>query len=331
MIQRFTGRHLPRGVAAGAACIAAFLVSTTLGAASKAKFTSEWAATPITVDGANTEWPTLLSFAKDIRISIAVRNDEQNLYVALITSDTTTALQVLRDGLIVWLDAEGGSKKRFGIKYPVSAEPGPPPNAGQGRDGAGSGQRGRPDGSGGQEGDGARGYGMPGGQPRDAEGMWKQALSDGRLKRAELLGPGKDDVRVLMLEVSTSIRARLGRSDGMLIYELAVPLGNTQELPDGLGVRPGAIVGIGLETPERNTSMRGPGGGRGGSGGGRGGGMGGSGGGRGGRMGGSGGGRGGGMGGPGGGMGGPGGAFGQQQKALKAWTSVQLATPPTSR
>ena len=307
MIQRFTGRHLPRGVAAGAACIAAFLVSTTLGAASKAKFTSEWAATPITVDGANTEWPTLLSFAKDIRISIAVRNDEQNLYVALITSDTTTALQVLRDGLIVWLDAEGGSKKRFGIKYPVSAEPGPPPDAGQGRDG--SGQRGRPDGSGGQEGDGARGYGMPGGQPRDAEGMWKQALSDGRLKRAELLGPGKDDVRVLMLEFSTSIRARLGRSDGMLIYELAVPLGKTQELPDGLGVRPGAIVGIGLETPERNTSMRGPGGGRGGSGGGRGG----------------------GMGGPGGGMGGPGGAFGQQQKALKAWTSVQLATPPTSR
>lgn len=287
MIQPVAGRYLPRGVSAGAACIAALLVATVLGAASKAKFTSDWASAPIVVDGTNTEWPTLLSFAKDIRISIAVRNDEQNLYVALVTSDTTTTLQVLRDGLIVWLDAEGGSRKRFGIRYPMSAEPVP---------------------------------------PRDAEGMWTRALSDGRLKRAELLGPGKDDVRALMLDVATSIRARLGRADGMLTYELAVPLGKTQELPDGLGVRPGAIVGIGLETPERKASMGGPGGGRGGSGGGRGG----MGGGRGG-MGGSGGGRGGGMGGPGGGMGGPAGTYRPPQKALSAWTSVQLATPPASR
>jgi hypothetical protein len=327
MTRRFSNYTFACRATLGIACLAALLAPLGLGAASKAKLTSEWPTTPVVIDGANTEWPTLVSIAKDVRFSIAVRNDADTLYVALITSDSATALQALHQGLIVWLDTEGGSKKRFGIKYPVGRDPRSASRAERPQGGEDSGRRGRPDDSGGQQGDGARGY-ATGGEPRDAEAMWKQALSDSQLSTAELLGPGKDDVRDLMLDLSQTIRAKIGHAEGMMVYELAVPLARTPEVPEGLGVRPGAVIGIGLETPERETS--GAGGGRsGGMGGGRGGGMGG---GRGGGMGGMGGGRGGGMGGGRGGeMGGASGRFGQPEKPLKAWTSVLLATGPVAR
>lgn len=66
-----------------------------------AKISSEWPTKPVVVDGVNTEWPTLTTIAKDVRVSIEVRNDDRHLYIALITSDSATALQALNDGLIV--------------------------------------------------------------------------------------------------------------------------------------------------------------------------------------------------------------------------------------
>jgi hypothetical protein len=299
------------------AWIAGFITSISLGAAPKAKLMSEWPKTPVVVDGKATEWPTLVSIAKDVHFSIAVRNDDRTLYIALITSDAGTALQTLNQGLVVWLDAKGGTKKVFGVHYPIE----------------------RPGGTLG--GGGNRTVGPP-----DPDAVWNRAISDGRLDVAELLGPEKDQVRTLILDASPSILAKIGHAEGMMVYELAVPLAVSPDSPEGLGALPGAIIGIGLETPERkaeSSSYGGRGGGRtGGSGGGsggyggggRGGGGYGGGGGRGGGGyggGGAGGYGGGGSGGRGGGMAGPGGSFGQQAKPLKAWTSVQLAAEPASR
>jgi hypothetical protein len=290
-------------VGAPLAWIAVFAASISLGAATKAKLMSEWPRTPVVVDGKATEWPTLVSIAKDVHFSIAVRNDDRTLFIALITSDAVTALQTLNQGLVVWLDAKGGTRKAFGVHYPIGGSVGA---QGEGR---------------------SRNVGPP-----DPDAVWNRATSDGRLEVAELLGPEKDEVRTLMLDASPSIRARIGHAEGMLVYELAIPLAVSPDSPEGLGALPGAIVGIGLETPERKAEAGGPGGRAGGSGGGYGG-MGGRGGGGYGGMGGRGGGGygGGGAGGRGSGMGGPGGPFGQQAKPLKVWTTVQLATPSASK
>jgi H/ACA ribonucleoprotein complex subunit 1 len=312
------------------AWIAVFITSISLGAAQKAKLMSEWPKTPVVIDGKDTEWPMLVSIEKDVHLSIAVKNDDQTLYIALITSDAVTALQTLNEGLIVWMDAEGGTKKRFGFRYPVG-RPAGSQGGNRGRYASGGGERGGQGQTGEQQGQGGREAGYVG-PPPDPEAIWNRAASDGRLMTAELLGPEKDQVRTLMLDASPSIRAKIGHAEGMMVYELAIPLATSPESPDGLGVRPGAIIGIGLETPERKAETSGSGG-RGGGGygggmGGRGGGGYGGGGGRGG------GGYGGGMGGRGGGgYGGEGassGSFGQQAKPVKAWTTVQLATPPAS-
>ena len=318
------------------AWIAVFITSISLGAATKAKLISEWPKTPVIVDGKDTEWPALVSIAKDVHLSIAVKNDDRTLYIALITSDAVTALQMLNEGLIVWLDVEGGTKKRFGLHYPVG-RPAGAPGGSRGRYPSGSGQRGDQEQADEQQGQGNQQSGRYVGPPPDADAVWNRAVSDGRLAVAELLGPEKDEVRTLMLDASPSILAKIGRAEGMMVYELAIPLAVSPDSPEGLGTRPGAIVGIGLETPERKADAGSSGGrgagGMGGGGGGMGGGMGGRGGGGYGGGGGRGGGGygGGGTGGRGGGMGGPGGSFGQQAKPLNAWTTVQLATPPVSK
>jgi hypothetical protein len=282
-------------------------VSIALDAAPKAKLASEWTGTPIVVDGTNAAWSAFASVDKDLRLSMAAKNDDQYLYLALVTSDAPTALQVLNQGLIVWFDVEGGTRKRLGIQYPM---------------GRGTGVARDPQGE----------------QPPDPEAMWRRRLADNRLLLAQLLGPGKEDNKSLVLDLSQPIRAMLGHSQGTLIYELAVPLARAANSSDGLGARPGAVIGIGIETPERkDTPAAGRGvygGGAGGDTGGRGG-YGGTGG-RGGR---------GGYGGisdhggyGGGGVGGRGGAGGRETgasaptlKPLKIWTTVQLATPPAAR
>jgi hypothetical protein len=220
----------------------------------------------------------------------------------------------LNEGLIVWFDVEGGTKKRFGIQYPVGRMGGR--GARGGGEGWGRGEGPRP----GEGGAGRGEMGEAGGPPRDGqapdpEEMWKRALADPSLHEAKLLGPGKDDRHPLQLEAQHPIQAKIGRAEAMMVYELAVPLAKNAELPVGLGAGPGSVIGIGIETPQR-PSVRGPGGEPGGFGGGMGG--------RGGGMGG----RGGSMGGRGGGMGGPGGERGrggELQKLIKAWTTVRLA------
>jgi len=137
----------------------------------------------------------------------------------------------------------------------------------------------------------------PGQQMPDDEEAWARVLSDSRFGQGEFLGTDRNDRRPIAIAEQRSVLARFGHSEGMLVCELAFALAKTDLTPDGLGVKPGAIVGVGVETPERGAGE--PGGdGRGG------------------------------MGGPpGGGMGGPGASA--EQKQIKAWTTVQLAVMPS--
>ncbi len=217
---------------------------------------------------------------------IGYYNDGQFLYFCLTTRDRGLRSQIMRRGLIVWLDQDGGKKKSFGIEYPV-AMPGT--------------------------------YIVePSGDTGDASGSSRRPM-EANQDRLVILGPGKDDRQDLAFDEAPGIQAKIGEATGVLVYEMRVPLMKADKQPYAIGAKPDAIVGVGLETPQMERSeMRpmGGGGGRGGFGG-RGGGFGGRGG-----YGGGYGGHGGGYGG--GGYGGRGNQ--EQTKPLKVWTSLQLAT-----
>jgi hypothetical protein len=224
---------------------------------------------------------------------VAAVNDGEFLYVRLTASDAATRRQIMRQGMTVWFDPAGGTKKRFGVRYPVVERGGPD----------GEGRGGRRGGSGGEG--GGRGEGTPDESeaPRD---------------RVDILGPGKDDARSLTRDHLSGLDVALRSEQGTLQYELKVPLARSADHPYALDAAPGKTIGVGLETAKMQ--QRSPGMGRGG-----GGGMGGGGGGGGG-MGGGGRGRGGGMGGRGGGgRGGDRERGPEPPKPLKSWATVTIA------
>jgi len=245
-----------RALVAIAIVAPALLSGVTVAARSKKPdIISRWRGdTPIAIDGVNQEWEGRLSPVKDAPISIGFYNDSQYLYFCLTTSDRAARGQILRQGLIVWIDQKAGKKKSFGVEFPV---------------------------------------GMPGtyvvertGDTGEATGRQGQPMAANQ-DRLVILGPGKNDRRDLAFEEAPGIQAKIGESTGVLVYEMRVPLVKSDSQPYAIGARANAMIGVGLQTPEFDRSAMRPqmgggggGGGRGGRGGfgGRGGGMGGRGG-----------------------------------------------------
>jgi hypothetical protein len=221
---------------------------------------------------------------------LGVRNDTDYLYVCLASEDQAVISRILRQGMILWFDPEGGKEKTFGIKYPVGRQGMQP----------GEGRMMRPD------------------NEEDRQKMRRAMMAISN--ELEILQESKVPIRT-SIENLKGIEVFLKRSTGLIVYEAKIPLQENQDFPFAIGAEEGSEIGIGIEVPKMTMNMNRAAGGMGG----RGGGMGGGGmGGRGGGMGG----RGGGMGG--GGMGGRGGGMGGQranmQKGIKIWTTVHLAS-----
>jgi hypothetical protein len=265
-----------------------------------ARLDSRWLESPVTVDGSPVDWPGPLVPFNDEPVSIAAANDGESMYLVLTASDRNARMQILRRGLIVWFDAGGKDKKRFGLEFPI---------------GTGLNEedfRGRRHGGG--AGDGSSRTGDREGPPREGTPQEGTAPQDAPVEppnRLEILGSSKDDARSFTADKAPGIEVKVAQAEGLLTYELKVPLVANDAHPYGIGAKPGALISVGLEMPklELPGGRGGPGGGMGGPGGG---GMGGF----------------GGMGGRGGGHR-PGGNYerGEQQpKALNGWVAVQLAS-----
>lgn len=259
-------------------------------AAERPHFDSKGRDGAIAVDGRFDDWyGSLAPFGKDA-VAIQFLNDGEFLYVRLTASDAATRMQIVRQGMTVWFDPGGGTKKKFGIKYPVVE-----------RDGLG--------------GD-ARGGGLGGGRGRRGEGPPDEE-SGAPTDRIDIIGPGKDEARSLTRDHSSGVDVAVRAEQGTLQYELKVPLARSADHPYAIDTVPGKTIGVGLETAKMQQRSFGAG---------RGGGIGGGGGGGGGGMGGGGRGRGGGM--PGRGGGGRGGdrqrGF-EPPKPVKSWATVTIA------
>ena len=93
----------------------------TLTASEKPHFESKGLDGAITVDGKFDDWyGNLQPFGSD-PVSIQFLNDGQFLYVRVTASDSATRMQIMRMGMTVWFDSGGGTKKKFGIRYPSSS------------------------------------------------------------------------------------------------------------------------------------------------------------------------------------------------------------------
>jgi len=268
--------------ASAALCFCAFSALTA--ASVKATFESQPRDAAISVDGRYDDWYGHLQPFEAAPVAVQFLNDGEYLYMRMTASSTPERMQIVRQGLVVWFDPAGGTKKQFGVRYPIVEH--------------GSGPDGDPRG----------GYGGRRGGAR--EGAEREMPEPSPSDRIDVLGPGKDDARMLTRDHAQGVDVAIRSEQGTLQYELKVPLVKSADHPYAIGAVAGKPIGFGLETgkPEqRSFGTGGSGGGFGGGGmGGRGGGMGGHGG--------------GGMHGGGGGRSG-----GEAAKPMKGWALVTIA------
>ncbi len=212
---------------------------------------STWKDRDITLDGKGGDWLGAKYYFEDLAISVGLINDEQYLYVSMMTENPMIRTQIMRQGLTVWLDPKGGKNKTFGIKFPL------------GRQGA----------------------------ERKEEGMdirdmmdeiaWEKMMQrlQESMKELEILGPNEEVLAKMDIEDAQGIEVKMRNAAGTFVYELKIPLSFSKELPFAAGVKPGDVIGVGFLSPkmqmQRPKGMRGGGmpgmGGRGGIGGGMGG------------------------------------------------------------
>ena len=195
---------------------------------------STWKDRDIVLDGKGGDWLGAKYYFEDTAVSVGLINDEQNLYVSMMTENPMIWGQIMRQGLTVWLDAKGGKNKTFGIRFPL--------------------QRPRDE----QEGERMA--------PRD---MMDEAAREKMMEKfqesmteLEVLGKNEEVLAKMNVEDAKGIVVKMRNAAGSLVYELKVPLASSEEKPFALGVNPGDTIGVGFLSPKMQ--MRGPSGMRGG-------------------------------------------------------------------
>jgi len=102
----------------------AFLSCHTLNHGKKdEKLHGTWQTKPIVIDGKNEDWPSPYpSYDSKSMVGYATSNDANFLYITVETGDEYTQMKILKQGLYVYIDTDGGKQTYMGIHYPLQNE-----------------------------------------------------------------------------------------------------------------------------------------------------------------------------------------------------------------
>jgi hypothetical protein len=226
------------------------------GCSSSLQMASKWSERRIQIDGDLKEWSDSTLFAQKDDIRFGVMNDDEFIYVCVMSSKPNLGRQVMARGMTVWFDPNGGDKKTLGVRFPIGMGRGEMPM--------------RPD-----------------GEETDQRGNRVDPMSRPSLNEFEFIGPTEKDLQMVPRLQGQGVEMHLTSTPERFVYELRIPLAYSSTHPYAVESHSGAHIGVGFETNtfQRPGGAEGGGEGRGeGAGGGGRGGRGGVSGGRGGRM-----------------------------------------------
>jgi uncharacterized membrane protein YgcG len=214
------------------ACVVTIMFAALLdGCAGAVQVASRWDERPIRVDGNSSDWTDSTVFVQKDDFRIGIVNDDQYLYVCLMSNLPNLGRQVMFRGMTIWFDPSGGEKKTIGIRYPIGM--------------AGMGMAARPQGEGDEQ-------GAEGGEYGRSRERFNPEMSVA-LSEFEFLGPNENDrQRVSKLEAQ-GVELELKSTQDRFVYELKIPLVYSSQHPYALESHAGAAIGIGVEsnTPQR--------------------------------------------------------------------------------
>jgi hypothetical protein len=213
------------------------------GCSSTYEVSSRWTSHELKINGTNAEWKDATTLLPGPEVVVGVKNDRENLYLFMETSNRMTQIQMLALGTTVWFSTKGEKERVFGIQFPVSGL--------------------------------LQGRRFPTQQnPEDFKHLIELAQ-----RQFEVVGPGEADRHRIADKQDKGIDVHIGYADGSLMYELKIPLHKSADHIYALEADALKPMLIGLETGEYSDAMRaqlnpqprssaGSGGGRGGRGGG---------------------------------------------------------------
>lgn len=207
---------------------------------------SQWLDREITIDGNADDWLGVKYYFEEYQVAVGFFNDDRYLYMGFMAENPMLLVQIMRQGLTLWIDPLGKKNKYFGICFPL---PGPSRQKRPLPDAASELNR------------------------AELPQLFAQSLNE-----LEIVGPGDNQVERLFLSDLTGIKMAVKPSAGMLVYELKIPFEADENNRYAVGAEPGDKISIGILSPKLNfhsVSKRKPGGmaGMGARGGGRPGGM----------------------------------------------------------
>lgn len=165
---------------------------------------------PITVDGKTDDWQGDLYVVPNERLSIGFLNDQEYLYVCLLSSDATIRSQIMVQGFTLWFDPKGGKEKAFGIRYPLGSPSAQPPRAGEIK------------------------------EPPPAD--------PSTLDQFDVVKSEKEPAQRMDFSQAKSLELKVASSTGLIVYEMKIPLAAGANNPVAVGAAPGKTIGIGFET-----------------------------------------------------------------------------------
>lgn len=204
-----------------------FMVTLLTSCAGAAPVASQWPPHPIEMNGHREAWQEEVSL-REAGLTVSVSNDEDFIYISLQTSEERVRRQMLMEGFIVWIDPAGGSKEKFGVRYPLGAALTEPDLRPSGPPGAG-----------------------------EPPALSEMALTK-MLAEWEILVDGDQRGSRLFVGEVPELLGKIQHDSDFISYELRIPIVRDPEATYGVEVASGSDIGIGLQTADRVRQGAGP-------------------------------------------------------------------------
>ena len=169
----------------------------------------------ITIDGSEAEWINNLQPVTEENLALGIMNDDEHLYIALVTADMRVRTKIMALGMTLWLDPAGGTEKALGIRFPLGIiDAGLPLN--------------------------------PMNMLQDPE-LVEQMFNESITELETIVQSKGQTIRWIRSEIP-GMELVANSTAGTLVYEMKLPLQNDQ-LGYALDPSTAQKIGIGIETP----------------------------------------------------------------------------------
>ena len=215
---------------------------------------SAWKDHEIPINGKYTDFGNAMVYYDDRnRVAINMFNDNEFLYICLISRNRNMEKQLMESGFVVWFDPESGKNKMIGIRFPI----------------------------------GMREMGMPlaedEAEPNFKEGMAHPPEDDRENvkkdagdfdKHLEVIEGLQEEIEIMIGAVNGNVKlslddakkqgieVKVGRQNGYFVYEIKMPLMKSAYRQYAIGAKPGKLIGIVLEMASSGKGKMGRNGGR---------------------------------------------------------------------